>query len=167
MSEIVKAFQQLKERVSTLPRWPLVQLNEPIGADGIAMLVAAVGRLPPAPVVELLQIHDGESGSAGILGSNTHLMSASEIAAYYLEAKRNSEEQDEFVNAIGPVEPKFFDLGRIPFAEINESIAWFDFSPPADGRYGQIIFVDLVNGSVRVVSNSVSELFAVIGHRIG
>lgn len=160
--ELLRAISSAKTHVGATVRSEHVALNPPADDTAIALLSASLGKSPPQELIDWLLIHNGEVGSVGFFGLGVHLMTAQEIASAYLFAVgcEGVDQDDDFVEVIGPVRRLRASRRWIPFAQVNNDMAFLDFSPAIGGKEGQVVFVDSINGRNEVMYSSIADMFS-------
>jgi len=145
-------------------------LNPPANEEQLSKLKCAIQEMPDE-LERYFKLHNGEAVSwISIFPNGMQLIDIDLlIELYSYQTSTNDyfiDNVDELVEKnvmdrpVGPVRPVFQYSKRIPFAQMNGSIIWYvDMDPAEGGNVGQIIEEDAEDLSIRVIANSLSELF--------
>ncbi len=146
-------------------------LNPPAGPDQIAKLLETVPDVPK-DLVALLENLNGEEPVSwiSVLPNGMQLMGVEAILQFlaYQTSMPDDflEDIDELVadNVMdrpeGPVKPVFSYSKRVPFAQLNGDVIWYlDLDPAPGGKVGQVVEEDAECMRLRVIADSLNDLF--------
>ncbi len=147
------------------------ELNNGADSEDIEALEAVLGVTLPPNFKASLAIHDGEDDGwpCRVFAEHGAYLSTTRIVEEWRDRQRHAEEfasdpgedaLDDVVAVDGPVQPKLFMPGWVPFMECNGDVFWaIDFSPAPGGTHGQIIEVDWEACSWSVIADSFTAFF--------
>ncbi len=171
-------FANIIQLVKAVAPESVANLNPPAGPDQIAKLLETV---PGAPkdLVALLETHDGEEPISwlSVLPNGMQLMDVESILQFLAYQTGTP---DDFMKDIdelvadnvmdrpeGPVKPVFSYSKRVPFAQLNGDVIWYlDLDPAPGGKVGQVVEEDAECMRLRVIADSLNDLFEKYSHDI-
>lgn len=159
--DLRRAIDDLLERLRGSSRFNMIQLNPPASPSAMASLLAAMGPVRLGVVADVLALHDGESGNGGLLGLESSLFSATEIASAFRAALSDeaAETDEESFRCIGPVRGVWWSARWIPFGTVAKELLCVDYNPAPGGTSGQMTLVDQLNRHRRVLTSNLTALF--------
>ncbi len=164
-------FTNIVQLVRAVAPQTVVNLNPPAAPDLIAKLL---GTMPDAPkeLVALLEIHNGEESISwiSVLPNGMQLMDVESILQFQAHQMSTPDDFiksiDELVadnimdHPVGPVKHVFSYSKRVPFAQLNGDVIWYlDLDLAPDGKVGQVVEEDAECMRLRVIADSLDDLF--------
>ncbi len=110
--------------------------------DALERGEAELGHALPAAFRQSLRRHDGQPFAAAGLVDGTPLLSLEDALdewRSWCELEEGGERDDAPGSADAPVDARWWQAGRLPFAGADGNYLCLDLAPAAGGRVGQVI----------------------------
>lgn len=154
---IEEAWASIESRLVAIHEKPASEmLLPPVAEDDICDLEKALGCKLPDEYKNSLRVHE-----AGVYWLWFWDAVALNDLSYVLESYREnvaaigprSADSAAGIRAEGFVNASVFDRKWVPIANDNGIPICLDLNPPSGGNYGQVIYVDWEDGTVRVIAD--------------